>query len=178
MDAGVTRAWLLGRVDDACVDAAAGLLDDIAETLAVATGDAVSIRMCSADGTRMTPVASHDADPERALEIAEVTKRTTQPADVGLWRDVVANRRPRRWQVSEQTPPVEASATQVDFLARLRIRAVLGVPVVHGDAVVGGMALIRFVPERPFTDDDEALLVSCGERVLPALLLLRAAGAL
>lgn len=168
-DVDVRRAWLEDRVDRrvaACLDDA---LAAAVELLASATGDAASLRALSADGRSLLPVAAHHPDPVVNAAMLEVMERSTQPADSGLWRPVVEHRRPRRYEVEPTKPPPQASAQQREFILRFPVRAVLGVPVLDGEQVLGGVALVRYTDTRPFTDADEGLAAATALRVAPLL---------
>ncbi|WP_160158257.1 GAF domain-containing protein [Nocardioides sp. SLBN-35] len=54
-------------------------------------------------------------------------------------------------------------------LQRFPIRAVLGVPLLVYERVVGGASVVRFSVDRPFTDQDEALVLACATRIAPML---------
>ncbi|WGY04549.1 GAF domain-containing protein [Nocardioides sp. QY071] len=54
-------------------------------------------------------------------------------------------------------------------LQRFPIRAVLGVPLLVDERVVGGASVVRFSVDRPFTDQDEALVLACATRIAPML---------
>ncbi|RYU11523.1 GAF domain-containing protein [Nocardioides iriomotensis] len=167
------RDWLLSRVDRAVVEALTGVLQAVTEYVATATSDAVTVRMLSSDGLTLRALTAHHPDAGIADELVAVMRRTDQPADVGLWRPVIAERRPRRWLVPEGRPVAEASERQADFLSRFPVRAVLGVPLLHGDEVLGGVSLVRFVTDRPFDDADEQLVVACAARIAPLVAVLR-----
>lgn len=173
-DDDVRRAWMTDRVERRSLDAVAGALEAAAELLAVATGDAVSLRVLSDDGRSLLPLAAHHPDPEVNAAMLEVMARSVQPADSGVWRPVVEERRPRRYEVAPGEPPAEASAQQRDFMRRFPVTAIVGAPVLDGDRVLGGASLVRYTDPRPFSDADEEMVVACAVRVAP-LLVARAA---
>lgn len=161
--------WLLSRIDGLALDATAGLVESITEHLAVATADAVTVRALSADGTQLVPLVAHHPDPERGAAMAEVMGRTVQRADSGVWQPVLDERRTMRWQLPPGFRPPEASPDQVAFLEEYPVRAIMGTPLVFDDTVLGGVSVVRFGADEPFTDADEALLIDCASRIAATL---------
>lgn len=168
-DPAASRVWLLSRVDRRCLDAIDELLRAITELLAVATDDAVTVRALSTEGHLLRPVIAYHADPERGSAMARVMSETVQPADSGLWQTVVESRQARRWHIPPGYIPPEASPKQVEFLQRFPIRAVLAVPVLVGERLIGGVSVVRYSVDTEFTDDDEALVIACARRIALAL---------
>ena len=162
-------AWLLARVDQQCVAAVEELLRFIAEHLAIAMADAVTVRVLSEDGESLLPLAAHHPEPMIASAMASIMRGTTQPADSGLWLPVMRDRKPRRWRMPPGYVPAEASEQQAEFLERFPIRAVLAVPVLREDRLIGGVSVVRFAVDQEFTDRDEALVVACAARIADAL---------
>lgn len=164
----VSRRWLLHRIDERCHRAVDDLLVTIAEHIGVATADAVSIRVLGDDGTTLHSVVAHHPVAARAEAMA-AAMGTAQLADVGLWRPIIESAEPRRYAIQPGTVPCEASEPQRLFFATHPVRGVLGAPVLSAGRVVGGVAVVRFGVDEPFTDDDEALLVEAAKRIAPAL---------
>jgi GAF domain-containing protein len=178
--ADAATAWLLSRLDQRCAEAAQELLVSMVEDLALATSEAVSLRVLSTDRKWLLPVVAYHPDPMLHERMTEVMTSTAQTADSGLWRRVLAERRPVRWHIAPGDVPADASAEQAEFLRRWPLRAVLGVPLIARDRgeLIGGVSLVRFVRDEPFTDSDEALLVAFARRGELALGLREAAAAL
>jgi GAF domain-containing protein len=167
-DPAASRRWLLSRVDQRCLDGAEAILRDIVEALAIATADAVAVRVLAEDGQWLLPVVAYHPDPDRSEAITAVMGETPSAA-TGLWLSVIETRQPRRWRIPPGFVPPEASPRQAEFLGMYPIRAVLGVPLLLEDRVVGSVALIRFSVDQEFTDHDEELLLACGRRLARAL---------
>jgi GAF domain-containing protein len=165
-----TRLWVLSRLDRAFSEALRGLIELAAEQLSIASGDAVTVRRLSTDRRALVPLlATH---PNEAWKVAmEEAMLVTQRADDGLWRPVVGERRPVRWELDAGAPP-EANHEQSDFLTRHPVRAILGAPLIHDGDVVGGLSMVRFAAGRPYADRDEELLVAVAERIAPVVALL------
>lgn len=169
------RQWFLTRSERACRAGLEELFAAVGDHLAIAAAAAVSIRLLSSDGAELLPVSAHHPDPHREAAMFKVMADTTQPAGTGLWAVALAKGGPVRWHLENSRPPTEASARQASFISEQAITAVIGLPL-SNDAgrVLGGVALVRYGAERPFSDDDEALLVAAGHRLAPLLQLLRA----
>ena len=173
-DGSAATIWLLSRIDRDCRRGVEELLNRIAEHISIATADAVTIRMLSGDGSSLLPVTAHHPDAERGAAMAAVMSETVQPVSSGLWQTVINSRRPARWHVPPGAPlPADASAAQVEFLRRFPLRAILAAPVIFDERLVGGVSVVRFVIDQPFTDRDEAMLGACASRIAPVLELQR-----
>ena len=160
--------WLLSRVDRSSVDAVTALLHKIAEQLATATADGVSIRRLSPDGRVLVSLAAHHPDPARRAALGEATAQAMDRED-GLWKSVIDDKRVVRWHLPPGTRLTRATESQAGFLARFPVRAVLAAPLLHHVDVFGGVALVRFGSDVPYTEQDEALLTACAQRIAAAL---------
>ena len=167
------RQWLVNRIDRQISDSVRSLLSAMAVDLAVAAASAVTVRMLSADGQWLFPVAAHHPDPTIEAAMTAVMDDTAQRTTSGLWGRVCEQRRPVRWHVPPEHIPAEASAAQAEFMRRYPIRAVLGAPLISHGRLLGGAALVRYVVDREFTDDDEAMLCNFGVRAALVLDCLR-----
>ncbi|MFC3961557.1 GAF domain-containing protein [Nocardia jiangsuensis] len=161
----MVRQWLSHRADRRCTTAIDMLLRTMTEDLAVAVGEAVTVRELSADGLLLTPLAAHHVDPERGRAMATMMQATVDKADRGLWGPVIEQRRPVRWWMRPGDAPAEASPQQATFLAHNPIRAILGVPLLWDELVLGGLSIVRYSVDRPFDGGDEALAVAAAERI-------------
>lgn len=163
------RAWLLDRVDKRCMDTVTSLVSDITDHLAIATSDAVTVRALSGDGASLLPLAAHHPDQRIAASIASVMGQTTEPANRGLWRAVLEEAQPRRWHLPAGHVPADASKKQRAFLEAFPVRAVLAVPVMLGEYVIGGISVLRFGADKEFDVSDQDLVVACATRVAHVL---------
>jgi GAF domain-containing protein len=160
--------WLLSRVDQRCRTAMDEVFQTIAEYVAIATADAVTIRRLTDDGQNLVPVAVYDGDQHRAAAMSSIMWQT-QRIDEGLWQPVMENRAPLRWHIPSGSSVSHASDEQSSFVHRFGIRAILGMPLINSHELVGGMSLVRFGIDRPFDEADEKLMTLCGQRLAPAL---------
>jgi len=140
----------------------------MAEKIATATADAVTVRILSPDGSRLLPVCAYHPDPGAAEAIGAIMRQTAE-VDSGLWAEVVGHRQARRWQIDPRTSVADASADQTSFIGRYQVRAVLGLPLVDGGQLVGGLALFRLGVARPYTDHEQALAEECALRIGPVV---------
>lgn len=162
------REWLLTRVDGDALDAVRAFLELAAERLATVTADAVTIRRLDPDGETLSPVAAFHPNPEWGGAMAEVMGRTMQREE-GLWGAVMHERRAVRWYLPVGAELPDASPRQADFLRRFPIRAILSAPLVHDDRLLGGVAVVRFGCDVPYTEQDEHWVTECAERISAAL---------
>lgn len=144
------------------------LLRLIAEYVAGATGDACTIRLLSEDGATLHPSAVHCPDAELRAAIWEMMRRTTDRAEIGLWKTIVEERRTFRSPSPGQVPP-GSSEEQAAFVRRYRVYDVIAAPLIARGRVLGGISLFRFGEGAPLTDDDEAFLYDLAERAALAI---------
>ncbi|MEJ8278150.1 GAF domain-containing protein [Pseudonocardia spirodelae] len=159
------REWLRDRLDRDVEGGVRALLGSMTERLAVAAGTAATLRMLSADGEWLLPLTAHHPDPGLTAAMTATMDATAQRSRIGLWRPVVEERCPVRYRVESGHPPPETSPEQLRFLQRFPITAVVGVPVVYRDRLLGGAALVRFAADQAFGDAEEALLTDFARRV-------------
>ncbi|MER5674826.1 GAF domain-containing protein [Pseudonocardia alni] len=167
------QLWLLHHVDRVCRRHLDALLLDIGEHIGVATADAVVIRRLSADARTLLPVVAYHPDPVRGAAVARGAAGRDESATGGLWHRALVERRPLRWHITPGEVPDGALPDQARFLDEWAVRAALAVPLFVDGSPVGGLGLIRFGVDRPFGDDEERLLDSCGHRVAELLALRR-----
>jgi len=163
--------WLLSQLDRRCTETARTLLRSMVEDLSLATFEAVTLRVLTEDRQWLLPVAAYHPDAMMRERMTEVMASTAQAANSGLWERVIAEGRPARWHIPPGNVPPDASPKQAEFLRRWPLRAVIGVPLVAHDRaeLIGGVSLLRYVRDVPFTDADEALLVEFARRAELAL---------
>jgi GAF domain-containing protein len=147
------------------------MLRSMTEDLALATFEAVTLRVLSCDREWLQPVAAYHPDPLLRERMTEVMASTAQAANSGLWQRVLAEQQPARWHIPPGHIPPDASPEQAEFLRRWPLRAVVAAPLLargRGE-LIGGVSLVRYVRDVPFTDADEALLVEFARRAELAL---------
>ncbi|QNN54111.1 GAF domain-containing protein [Nocardioides mesophilus] len=174
--ASAARLWLVNRVDRRLRDGLRDLLDVLVEELAVVTADAVALRGLSADGRRLVPLAAHHPDVEVQAALLAAMEETTEVGSSGIWQRVMAERTPQRWELAAGDPPPETPATRLGFLAQYPIRAVLAAPMIARGQLLGGVIVIRLVNDRPFSEDDEALVCAFADRAALGVDCLRTLG--
>ena len=145
------------------------LLRTVAEEVAEATGDACTVRLLSEDGRWLRPVAGHHPDPELRRAIQEVMQESAQRADIGVWEPVVSQRRTIRLNNPSQEIPPYASPAQAEFMRRHPMSAILGAPLVARERTIGGISLVRYGRQYPYTEEDEAFLRDLADRAALAI---------
>jgi GAF domain-containing protein len=163
------RKWLESRITAAATEAAQVFLRETAEALSIASGDATSIRVLSAGGTWLFPLAAHHPNGAIQRAMNESMRQSAERADSGLWVPVINERRLVMFDITDRTIPVDASPSQAAFLRRYPVTRVMGVPVIDRADVVGGVSLVRFVDERQFSEADCALLADVAARAARAI---------
>nr|WP_237448608.1 GAF domain-containing protein [Nocardioides flavescens] len=158
------------RVDGAGSAALRELVDALSRLLATAVGDAVAVRRLDSNGG-LVPLAAHHPDSGRTASMRAVMARTEDSSE-GLWAPVVRRGETVRW--SAQRTPTAPSSRQTAFIDAWSVQAVVGMPVVSGERVIGGAALVRFGVARDFSADDEDMLSLLASRLGPVLELLDA----
>jgi GAF domain-containing protein len=159
----VAQAWLMSRVDAECAATLRALVDNLAERLATAAGEAVSVRRLGPGGV-LRPLVAHHPDPRRATEMQAVMGRT-EDASRGLWAPVVRDGVVVRWSALAGRRDASPSSPQSEFIDAHAITAVIGAPLLREERVIGGVALVRFGVDRPFLDADEDLLLGFATRL-------------
>jgi GAF domain-containing protein len=170
-DEGVSAAWrwLNHRATAAASEAAQTFLRETAEILSIASGDATSIRVLSAGGKWLLPLAAHHPNATIQREMTESMRHSAERTDSGLWQPVIDERRLVMFDITDRKVPPEASPTQAAFLRTYPVTRVMGMPVIDRADVVGGVSLVRFVDERPFSEEDCALLGDVAKRAARAI---------
>jgi GAF domain-containing protein len=167
--ANAARLWLAHRLDAATATAAQAFLSETAEALSIASGDATSVRVLSADGAWLLPLAAHHPNAAIQRAMTASMRQSAERVDSGLWRPVVNERRIVSYDITDRTIPAEASPVQAEFMRTYPVTRVMGAPVLLGDEVVGGVSLVRFVDQRAFTEGDCGLLVDVAARAASAI---------
>lgn len=166
--------WVAAKMDEECAEAARSLAEHLAEHIGVATGDAVTIRVVSTDGTVLDPLVANHPSPDYAEAMANVMGRHLR-LDEGLWRAVFAQRDPIQWQLPDGKPPEGTTGVQADYIRNFRVRGILAAQIQHDNRPVGGIALVRFVSIRPFDENEVSVIRDCGDRLAAVLALYRTA---
>ncbi|PWJ48843.1 GAF domain-containing protein [Quadrisphaera granulorum] len=166
MTVDAAREWLLQKVATTREQRLSELLRELLEQLFLATSEGASLRRLSGDGLRLPPVAWYHPHQELRDSVPRIMEATAAVEDSGTWRSVVRERQVIRYHVPSGRLPVDVSAVQSEVLTRYRVRAGIAAPVIgSADEVVGGVALIRFGVDAPFTDRDEELLTTFAAEV-------------
>ena len=154
------------------------LLQRIAKHAVEATGDACTVRLLSEDGRWLRPVAGHHPDPELTSAIWAVMQDTVERSDIGVWQPVIQEQRTVRIAVPPQKIPLGASQEQAEFMRRYPMSAIMGAPLVARGRILGGVSLVRYGRQSPYTEEEEAFLRDLTDRAALAIdnaLLYRAA---
>ena len=142
------------------------LLDTTARSLASIGRGGCSIRLLSDDGTRLVPVAVHHADPKVLASLLR-SLGTPEEISVGCWGPLVRERRPVRVLARPGAVPPGMSPWQIELIERYGAIALLGLPLLSRDALLGALIVGRFVD--PFDEDEEDAYRDAAQRIALAI---------
>jgi signal transduction histidine kinase len=148
------------------------VLRTVARISSEAVGDSCLLTLLSEDG-RFLDFAAMDARDEsiRAFqrELQAVADQSRMSASDGLSGQVLRTGRPlRRNDLGKEYDAVR----KPELSARLRtlpVHAALLVPVRGSNGVLGVLSVARYVPDRPYTSEDEAFLQEIADRTAVAV---------
>jgi PAS domain S-box-containing protein len=145
------------------------LLQTVAKCISEATGDACTVRLLSDDGTWLSPVAGHHPDPDLKVAIWNVMRESAQRSDIGVWKPVIQEQRTIRIDVPPQEVPPSASRAQAEFIRQHPMSAIMGAPLVARGRTIGGLSLVRYGRQNPYTEDEETFLRDLADRAALAI---------
>lgn len=161
-------AELTGSFNEAVEDEA-HLLGVIATQVAAVTGDACTVRLLSDDGLWLHLVSVDHSDPEIRAGIWSVMGQTAARADAGIWAPIIGERRTIQMPVSASALPPDSSPPQIEFMRRYPIRHIAGAALVSRGRVLGGLSLVRYTDDTPFSEDEMAFLCDVADRAALAI---------
>ncbi len=142
----------------------ANLVDTVARYTAEVVGDACLVRLLSADGQRLEAMGLHHTDPE-ALRLGR--HYLDLPMEVGrsLEGRVYRTGEPLFMrQIDFQRMPEQVRETFHDFLERFTPVSAMIVPLRAGTRTLGTLAVTRYLPSAPYSDDDVLLVQELADR--------------
>ncbi len=144
-------------------------LETIAKSLADHIGDNCVVLLLSEDGEYVNVAALEHHDPEAKKFALEVSRERWKLGS-GAIGTVVRKGIPLRTDkfLPEYLPP-EASRRIEPYRSMYGIYAAIAVPLRFGSRNVGVMILSRDRPDRPYTDEDQALLQDLADRAAMAI---------
>jgi GAF domain-containing protein len=147
--------------DDAVPDLGV-LLQTVAERVSTIGGDFCSVVLVSADGRTFTPLVAHDPDPALVAESAQFLGVPMDIDDTGPWGRVLRHRETAVLQIDPDHPPEGMAPHQRLHIQHWRIREAALIPLMAGEAVVGGLNVNRLEGNPPFSLNDIQLLERLG----------------
>jgi PAS domain S-box-containing protein len=142
-------------------------LDTVARRLSELIGDGALIRVVSADGSWLVPVASYHPSPERAAlrrRVLQAPQRTTE----GMTARVLATRKPLR--IPDLSLDVIHAEMKPEYWPYLEsVSSLMIAPLEHRRNVFGHITLMRDAGGAPYTSEDEALLEDLAHRAAQAI---------
>ena len=143
-------------------------LDAVVRRLAELVGDGALIRMISADGEWLVPVALYHPNPERLETRRKLLAASPQREDEGATGGVLHSGETLRIpHVSEQFVHSIMKPAYWPYLDG--VSSLLIVPLEHRREVMGHITLMRDIGGAPYTVDDQALLEDLAQRAAQAI---------
>ena len=173
VDEAVVRLQILAeasRAFSAAQQDLSSLLTTIAGHVRTGVGDTCLIMITSADGRHLAPAALLSRDPE--VEKAAGAALQEAPLRIG---ETIAGK------VAQTGEPIRVPTTSMDELlddearpyradvARFPVYSVMIVPIRARGVILGVMVVSRSTPERPYTEEDQALLQDLADRAALAI---------
>ncbi len=143
-------------------------LDTVARRLCELIGDGALIRVVSADGEWLVPVAVYHPSPERAALRRRVLAAAPQRTGEGLTASVLA--RGRTLRIPHLTHEVIRNDMKPEYLPYLEgVTSLLIAPLRQRRQVFGHISLMRDAGGLPYTAEDETLLEDLAHRAAQAI---------
>jgi PAS domain S-box-containing protein len=143
-------------------------LDTIARRLSELIGDGVLIRVVSPDGQWLLPVAVWHPDPVRLEQRRRLLAEAPQRVGEGLTADVIE--RGVAVRLPEVTPATVHARMKPEYWPFLEgVTSMLVAPLEQRRQVFGHITLTREAGGRPYSREDEALLVDLAHRAAEAI---------
>ena len=142
---------------------ARGAYDTITRCLAETMGDACVLRLITSDGQLLEPVSHHHPDSRARSIVAAVVEGLPQRTDEGFSGRVLSSGEgvflPH---VPQDLLRAGTKPEFLQYLDEIGIHSMMLVPVREGGEVLGTLGISRDEPGRPYTRDDNSLLVEMG----------------
>ncbi|HEU4325960.1 MAG TPA: ATP-binding protein [Roseiflexaceae bacterium] len=146
------------------------LLEQIARHIATHIGDCCVIRLLSADGVWLEPVAIAHPDPQALALLRTIVAEEPLAVGEGITGRAVLQGRP---VLIETLSPEDARALikpgYLPYLDRVGLASVLIMPLLVRGQTIGMLFLSRDTPLRPYTGDDQTLLEDIASRAALAI---------
>jgi PAS domain S-box-containing protein len=143
-------------------------LDTIARRLSDLIGDGSLIRVVSPDGQWLLPVAVWHPDPARLAHRRGLLAAAPQRVSEGITARVIENGEPLR--IPHLTPEIVHERMKAEYWPYLEgVTSMLIAPLEQRRQVFGHITLTRDAGARPYTAEDEALLVDLAHRAAQAI---------
>ncbi len=143
-------------------------LDTVARRLSDLIGDGALIRVVSADGEWLVPVAIYHPSPERAALRRRNIEGAPQRTSEGLTARVIASGQTLR--IPHLTLDVVHNEMKAEYWPYLEnVSSLMIAPLKHRRQVIGHISLMRDADGAPYTHEDETLLEDLAHRAAQAI---------
>jgi K+-sensing histidine kinase KdpD len=148
-----------------------GLLDLVARRLAELIGDTATVRLVSEDGQSLQLAANYHPDPEIDQLYRRTLETYPQRLGEGITGEVARTGQPVLMpKVDLEAFLPRTKPEYVPMFRRIGLTAYVVVPLRAAGRVIGTVSLARHgTLERPYTDEDQALLADLADRAALAI---------
>ena len=146
------------------------VLECVARSLSEWVGDSCSIRLLSEDGQWMTNAALYHIDPEARAFLARMMGNERQRVDAIPSGQVVRTGQPLLIEnIDPNALRARVPPHYWPFIERFAIRTLLAVPLRVRGRVIGNLAMSRHQADRPYTQDEQSLVMDLADRAALAI---------
>jgi PAS domain S-box-containing protein len=148
----------------------AAVLPLVAHQAATLVGDLAVVRLLSADGQWLDPVAVDHPDPAAREEASSTLTGELHPASFGVNGSALRTGRPQRMAGPELEALRQSSAARLwPSMPRTPTDALLAVPMLVEGRAIGTLSVSRGSSDRPYSADDERFLEELADRAALAI---------
>jgi GAF domain-containing protein len=143
------------------------LLDQIAETLANEVGDTCCIALL--EHGRLNPVALGHRDRAAKRLLESLVRLPLGVSAIPAANIVMVTQQPMRTESMPLPVMLSMFPRLAPYVKRYPIEAMLSLPLRGEPKAVGAMGFVRHEKDRPYTDEDQAVLMEIAEAVAAGL---------
>ena len=143
------------------------ILDRIADTLATHVGDTCCIALL--EHGRLNPVALGHRDPAAKRLLASLVRLPLGMSAVPAATIVMVTQKPMRTASAPMPVMLSMFPRLSPYVRRYPVESMLSLPLRGEPKAVGAIGFVRHERGRPFSDDDEALLMEIADAIAQRL---------
>ena len=143
------------------------VLDRIAETLADEVGDTCCIALL--EHGRLNPVALGHRDPAARRLLTSLVRLPLGMSAIPAATIVMVTQRPMRTEALPRPVMLSMFPRLSPYVRRYPVEAMLSLPLRGEPKAIGAMGFVRHEPGRPYTQEDQDLLVELADALASSL---------